>query len=93
MSLFLVTCVCDEGMSQRSFRVVEAPSRLAAAECILRLSDSWAEFLRRADLWEEVRDRRWSAEQLLAKIDASSIDGDSRYQMAVLEVPQVERCE
>ena len=32
MSLFLVTCVCDEGVDESSFRVVEAPSRLALAE-------------------------------------------------------------
>jgi hypothetical protein len=92
MALFLVTCVCDEGVSPRSFRVVEAPSRLAVAASILRQPDSWAEFLRRSYLWEEVRDRRWSAEQLLAKIDASSVDGDSRYQMAILEIPRIEKC-
>jgi hypothetical protein len=92
MALFLVTCVCDEGVSARSFRVVEAPSRLAVAACILRRPDAWADFLRRAYLWDEVRDRQWSPEQLLARIDASSVDGDSRYQMAVLEVPGIEEC-
>ena len=93
MALFLVTCVCDEGVSPRSFRVVEAPSRLAVAEGILRCPDRWADFLRRAYLWEELRDRQWSAEKLLAKIDASSVDGDSRYQMAILEIPKIERGE
>jgi hypothetical protein len=93
MALFLVTCVCDEGMSPRSFRVVEAPSRLAVADWIVGRPDPWADFLRRAYLWEDVRDRRWSAVQLLAKIDASFVDGDSRYQMAILEVPGLESCE
>jgi hypothetical protein len=93
MALFLITCVCDEGVSARSFRVVEAPSRRDVAASILRRPDSWAEFLRRSYLWEEVRDRKWSADQLLARIDASSVDGDTRYQMAILEIPKVERCE
>ena len=36
MPLFLVTNVCDEGLHENSFRVIEAPSRLAVAEYILR---------------------------------------------------------
>ena len=35
MALFLITCVCDEGVYEHSFRVVEAPSRLTVAEGIL----------------------------------------------------------
>ncbi len=93
MPWFLVTCVCDEGVSPNSFRVVEAPSRVAVAECILRRPDHWADFLRRSHLWEGDRDREWSGEQLLKKIDASSVDGDSRYQMAILEIPRIERYE
>jgi hypothetical protein len=92
MALFLVTCVCDEGVSPSSFRVVEAPSRLAVAASILRRPDPWIDFLRRAYLWEGARDREWSAEQLLARIDHSSVDGDSRYQMAILEIPKIESC-
>jgi len=93
VALFLVTCVCDEGVSPRSFRVVEAPSRLAVAARIVRQPDTWVEFLRRAYLWDDLRDRKWSAEQLLARIDASFVDGDSRYQMAILEIPRIESCE
>jgi len=92
MALFLVTCVCDEGVSPRSFRVVEAPSRLAVAECMSRQPYSWFEFLRRSGMWEEGRDYQGSGEQLLAKIDASSVDGDSRYQMAILAILKVEAC-
>jgi len=93
MALFLVSCVCDEGMSARSFRVVEAPSRLAVAALIMRQPYSWDEFLHRSYLWEDVRDRRWTPEELLARIDASSVDGDSRYQMAILQLPKIEACE
>jgi hypothetical protein len=52
-------------MSSRSVRVVEAPLRLAVTESILRRPDPWAEFLRRSYLWDEVRDRTWSAEHRL----------------------------
>ena len=92
MALFLVTCVCDEGVSPRSFRVVEAPSRLAVAQCMSRQPHSWFEFLRRSGIWEQGRDHQGSGEQLLAKIDASSVHGDSRYQMAILAIPKVEAC-
>lgn len=93
MPWYLVTCVCDEGVYPNSFRVVEAPSRLAVAECVLRRPEHWADFLRRSHLWEGVRDREWSAGQLLKRIDASSVDGDSRYQLAILEIPRIERCD
>jgi hypothetical protein len=91
MALFLITCVCDEGVYETSFRVVEAPSRLAVAEGILRDPSNWADYLRRSHLWEEVRDRKWSAGELLKRIDASSVDGDSRYRLSLYEIKDIER--
>ena len=71
MPLFLVTCVCDEGMYAHAFRVVEAPSRLAVAAYIRQHPYRWEDFLRRSGLWEAVRDGQWSAEALLKRIDAT----------------------
>jgi hypothetical protein len=65
--------------------------RRAVAEGILRDPDSWADYLRRSYLWEEVRDRKWSAEELLQRIDSSSVDGDSRYKFSLYEINNIER--
>jgi hypothetical protein len=93
MPLFLVTCVCDEGVYASSFRVVEAPSRLAVAAYIRQHPYRWDDFLRRSGLWEAVRDGQWSAEELLTRIDATWVDGDSCYRMSVYEITTIERCE
>lgn len=45
MPLFLVTCVCDEGVYANAFRVVEAPSRLAVAAYIRQHPSRWDDFL------------------------------------------------
>jgi hypothetical protein len=93
MPLFLVTCVCDEGVYANSFRVVEAPSRLAVAASMRQKPYRWDDFLRRSALWEAVRDGQWSAEELLQRIDATWVDGDSRYQMSIHEITTIEPCE
>jgi hypothetical protein len=93
MPLFLVTCVCDEGVYANSFRVVEAPSRLAVAAYMRQHPYRWDDFLRRSALWEGVRDGQWSAEELLKRIDATWVDGDSRYKMSVYEITTIEQCE
>ncbi len=91
MALFLATCVCDEGVYENSFRVVEAPSRLAIAESILRDPYKWSDYLCRSYLWQEVRDRKLSASELLKRIDSSSVDGDSRYKFSLYEIKNIER--
>ena len=93
MPLFLVTCVCDEGVYANSFRVVEAPSRLAVAASIRQHPFRWEHFLRRSGLWEAVRDGQWSAEELLKRMDATWVDGDSRYQMSIHAITTIEPCE
>jgi hypothetical protein len=90
MPLFLVTCVCDEGVYETSFRVVEAPSRLAVAESMVNDPYRWDDFLDRSRFWEQVRDRWWSAEEFLQRLAGSHVDGDSRYQLAIHEVAKVE---
>ncbi len=92
VALFLVTCVCDEGVYENSFRVVEASSRLAVVEYIRQHPDRWDDFLRRSALWEEVRDGQWSAEELLKRIDSTWVDGDSRYKMSVYAITTIEQC-
>jgi hypothetical protein len=93
MPLFLVTCVCDEGVYANSFRVVEAPSRLAVAAYMQQHPERWNDFLRRSALWEGVRDGQWSAEALLTHIDATWVDGDSRYRMSMYAITTIEQCE
>jgi hypothetical protein len=87
--LFLVTCVCDEGVWESSFRVLEAPSRPAVAESILRHPYQWRDFLERSHFWEDVRDRSWSADEFLKRLGGSHVDGDSQYQLAIHEIAKV----
>jgi hypothetical protein len=93
MPLFLVTCVCDEGVYAHSFRVVEVPACLAVAAYIRQHPYRWDDFLWRSGLWEAVRDGQWSAEELLTRIDATWVDGDSLYRMSVYEITTIEQCE
>ena len=47
MPLFLITSVCDEGVSESGFKLVEADSRIAIAQDILKRPHDWEPFLRR----------------------------------------------
>lgn len=91
MPLFLVSCAYDEGLYESSFRVIEAPSRLAVAENMLSQPFSWKLFLDQSYLWDEVEERRWTAEELLRRIDASYVDGDSRAKLSVYEIKTIEK--
>lgn len=98
MTMFLVTCVCDEGVGENSFLVVEADSRLAIAGDMLSDPYRWRRFLERTTLWWDLtyyeykygEPRGWSAADLLARIDATSLDGGSRYQTRIHEVKEVQ---
>lgn len=89
MPLYLVTNVCDEGLSETSFRMVEAPSRVAVAEYILR--GGWERWLERSYLLDGLNQHRWTAEQLLERIDRTRVDGDSEFQFAIHEVGTIEK--
>lgn len=91
MPLFLITCVYDEGLYESSFRVADAPSRLAVAENMLNEPYRWKEFLDWSYLWDGVEERRWSAEELLRRIDASYVDGDSQAGLSVYEIKTIEQ--
>jgi hypothetical protein len=94
MPLFLVTSVCDEGISPSNFRVVEAASRLAVAQHMLDRVFEWEPFLRPTTLWWELTyyphkygvPRGWSATDLLAEIDKTWVDGDSTNQLRIHEI-------
>jgi len=88
MPLYLVTNVCDEGLHDTSFRVIEAPSRLAVAEHILGDLTSWIRWLRRSYILDGVES--CTAGQLLARIDATRVDGDSEFQFAIQELTKIE---
>ena len=92
MPLFLVTCVCDEGVDESSFRVVEAPSRLVLAEHMLRNPYLWHDFLERSHVWAELRDRWWPPDEFLKRLSRSHVDGDSQYQLAIHEITKIEPC-
>jgi hypothetical protein len=96
--LFLVTCVYDEGVEATSFRVVEAPSRLAVAQHIVDKPDIWSKFLRDAHLYDPIiRGNRpyyadpcpVTAEEALRLIDHSGVDGDSRARMSIYPITDI----
>jgi hypothetical protein len=99
MPLFLITSVCDEGVSPSNFRVVEAPSRLAIAQHILDHVYEWERLLRPTRLWWELtyypykygEPRGWSAADLLTEIDKTWVDGDSSNQLRIHEVGTILR--
>jgi hypothetical protein len=93
MPLFLVTCVCDEGIDESALRVLQAPSRTAVAESILQSPYDWSDFLRRSRFWEQLRDRWWSPAEFLKALSSSHVDGDSLYQLAIQEIPRIETCD
>ena len=91
MALYLITCVYDEGIYDNDFRLVEAESLLDVARHITQHPYRWADWLRKAYLWEEVRDEEWSPEELLEQIGKTHVDGDSRAQMRIHEIKNIER--
>lgn len=99
MPLFLITSVCDEGVSATSFKVVEAESRLSIARHILNRPHDWEPFLRRTKLWWDLtyypykygEPRGWTPADLLARIDATHVDGDSDYQFRIHEITAIKR--
>jgi hypothetical protein len=99
MPLFLITSVCDEGVSATSFKVVEAESRLSIAQHILDHPHDWERMLRHTKLWWDLtsypykygESRGWTAADLLSQIDATHVDGDSSYQFRIHEITAIER--
>lgn len=97
MALFLVTSVCDEGVSTTRFRVVEAESRLAIAKDMLADPLKWEWALRPTELWWDLtyyqykygEPRGWTAAELLGRIDRTWVDGDSRYQVRIHEIENI----
>src|SRR5579871_93012 len=89
--LFLITAVCDEGVSATSFKVAEAESPLAIAQHILDHPYAWERLLRHTTLWWELtyypykygEPRGWTAADLLSQIDSTHEDGDSTYQFRI----------
>ncbi len=97
MSLFLVTSVCDEGISPTRFRVAEAESRLEVAKDMLADPVKWEWALRQTELWWDLtyypykygQPRDWTPAELLARIDRTWVDGDSRFQVRIHEIETV----
>src|SRR5579871_4018297 len=96
--LFLVTCVYDEGVYAESFRVVEAPSRLAVAQHIVDCPDIWNRFLHDAHLYDPIIRGNMpyyvdpcpvTAAEALRLIDRSSVDGDSRARMSIHPITEI----
>jgi hypothetical protein len=99
MPLFLITSVCDEGVSESGFKLVEADSPIAIAQDILERPHDWEPFLRRTKLWWELtyyeykygQPRGWSPAELLKQIDSTHVDGDSEYQFRIHEIKTIEK--
>ena len=97
MAMFLITSVCDEGVSATRFRVMEAESRLAIATDMLAGPEKWEWALRPTELWWDLtyypykygQLRGWTAADLLAQIDRTWVDGDSRYQVRIHQIKAI----
>src|SRR4051812_37304276 len=99
MALFLITSVCDEGVYEGSFKVVEASSMTEIAKAILKKPYAWERFLRSSSLWWDLTRYEYkygepfqiTPEQLLERINATHVDGDSEYQIRIHEIGQIEK--
>ncbi|MBR8837518.1 MAG: hypothetical protein DSM106950_26800 [Stigonema ocellatum SAG 48.90 = DSM 106950] len=99
MPLFLITSVCDEGVYENSFKVVEASSREQIAQAILDNPWAWADFLRSTTLWWDLTRYEykygeplgWTVKDLLERIEMTHVDGDSDYQMRIHEIKCIEQ--
>src|SRR5690348_15583055 len=99
MPLFLITSVCKDGVDENSFRVVEAESALAIAQDMLDNAYAWEPLLQNTELWWDLNRYEykygeplgWTAKELLDKIDATWMDGDSRNQLRIHEIGEIVR--
>jgi len=99
MALFLITSVCDEGVYENDFKVVEAESRTDLAQDMLDNPYAWEHFLRSTAVWWDLTYYEykygepigWSAEDLLERIDATHVDGDSEFQVRIYEIKEIEK--
>ena len=99
MPLFLITSVCDEGVSANSFKVVEAESRLSIARHILDRPHDWEQFLRSTKLWWDLtyypykygEPRGWTPADLLARIDARTSTAIANTNFEIHEITVIER--
>jgi len=99
MPLFLITSVCDEGVYENSFKVVEAASKEQIAQAILDNPWAWGDFLRSTTLWWDLtryeykygEPLNWKALDLLERIETTYVDGDSYYQMRIHEIKSIEK--
>ena len=94
MPLYLVTCLCDEGIRETLFRVFEADSRLDIARAIHRDPSAWEWWLKLSRVWvpSYYEERECPPpEVLLARIDASTIDGDSAWAFRIHEIRTIEK--
>jgi hypothetical protein len=99
MPLFLITSVCDEGVEESNFKVVEAESQEAVARDMLDNPYRWENFLRSSNLWWDLTYYEykygepigWNAQDLLQKIKGTHVDGDSEYQVRIHEIKSIEK--
>ncbi|MEQ9000686.1 MAG: hypothetical protein RID53_29820 [Coleofasciculus sp. B1-GNL1-01] len=99
MALFLITSVCDEGVYESNFKVVEAESKEAIAQDMLDNPYRWEQFLRSTTVWWDLtyyeykygEPRGWSPKELLEQIDSTYVDGDSYFQVRIHEIKTIEK--
>ena len=99
MPLYLISSVCDDGVDENSFRLVEAASALAVAQDMLDNPFAWESLLQNTELWWNLtryEDKYgepldWTAAELLDKIEATWVDGGSRNEVRIHGVGKIER--
>jgi len=99
MPLFLITSVCDEGVYENDFKVVEAESRAEIAQNMLDDPYAWEDFLRSSSVWWDLTRYEykyneplgWSTDDLLERLDATHVDGDSEFQVRIYEITNIKK--
>lgn len=76
MALFLITCVYDEGVYESNFRVVEAASREAVAQHILKNYESFADYLERSVFYKWLNDKEVGPNEIWEKMNRVIVHAD-----------------
>lgn len=86
MPLFLITSLYDEGISPNCFRVVEADSKLAVAQYMLKHPQQWSYFLYRSPQLHLEDEETCTPQQWLNWVARTHVDGDSEAQLRIHEI-------
>ncbi len=79
--MFLITCVYDEGIYEDNFRVVEAVSREAIAEYILKNYEIFADYLDRSIFYKWLDDQEVGPKEFWEKMHRVILNAEDRQKL------------